>query len=318
MTDMIQTPETAANIATKQPALQERLHPAPADRRDASAAVDGFQRALDLEHDALCAMLSAAQPRAQERLTRLIADLYAILRTPIFPKRAYLSFGDALLNATASEGHSVKLYGVLASTTADKETSSFLRCAAIFRRYGFTPRVRLLLVRWENLVDIRRQDLGTRAHSFAQQVRSATEQARYAGFAEAITPIDVEIDAESAEILYPADVGAWSRRVTAAMREPRHACPSLARDVTWSRDFYARQTSLSQLGEEQALLDLAIRRAVGQRLSAAQESEAQGDSVVSALITSELHKRFLACYAASLPILNIDVRASISRTSKSA
>lgn len=79
--------------------------------------------------------------------------------------------------------------------------------------------------------------------------------------------------------------------------------------MAWSVAFYARQASLSRLGERQALLDLAIRRAIGQRVSAAQAACPHGQQSVAAMITSELHKRFLPCYATALPILNIDVRS---------
>jgi len=62
---------------------------------------------------------------------------------------------------------------------------------------------------------------------------------------------------------------------------------------------------LRRLGEKQALLDLAFRRASGQRASAEHASCRHRDGNVIALLTAELHKRLLPCYAASVPILNL-------------
>jgi hypothetical protein len=268
-------------------------------------SVDGFQRALILEQRALCDALSTAPHRAQERLIPLIADLYPLLRTPIFPKRGYQALAAALVTTVLGDDNGVHLRGVLASPTAETELNSFLDCAMIFRRHGFTPHVKLLLVQWDNLVEMRHQDARQRTRGFARRVRAVTEAARHAGLADAVIPVEVDVDAETAEILSPADFRDWSHRVSAAVHEPGSACPSLVRDVVWSTGFYARQVSLRRLGEKQALLDLAFRRASGQRASAELASRRHRDGSVLALLTAELHKRLLPCYAASVPIVNL-------------
>jgi hypothetical protein len=268
-------------------------------------SADGFQRALILEQRALCDALSTAPHLAQERLIPLIADLYTLLRTPIFPKRGYRTLAAALVTTVLGDDNGVHLRGVLASPTAETELNRFLDCAMIFRRHGFTPHVRLLLVQWDNLVEMRHQDARWRTRAFARRVRTVTEAAQHAGLADAVIPVEVEVDAETAELLSPADFRDWSHRVLAAVHEPGSACPSLVRDVAWSTSFYARQASLRRLGEKQALLDLAFRRASGQRASAEHASCRHRDGNVIALLTAELHKRLLPCYAASVPILNL-------------
>jgi hypothetical protein len=175
----------------------------------------------------------------------------------------------------------------------------------IFRRHGFTPHVRLLLVQWDNLVEMRHQDARRRIRAFARCVRTVTEATRHAGLADAVIPVEVDVDAETAEILSPADFCDWSRRVLTAVHEPGRACSSLVRDVVWSAGFYARQVSLRRLGEKQALLDLALRRASGHRASAEHVSGRHRDGSVIALLTAERHKRLLPCYAAPVPILNL-------------
>jgi hypothetical protein len=86
----------------------------------------------------------------------------------------------------------------------------------------------------------------------------------------------------------------------------------------WSTGFYARQVSLRRLGEKQALLDLALRRASGHRVSVEHVSLRHRDGSVLALLTAERHKRLLPCYAASVPILNLATGERMGAASTSA
>jgi hypothetical protein len=281
-------------------------------------SVEGFQRAIILEQRALCDAFSTAPHRVQERLIPLIADLYTLLHTPIFPKRGYRALAAALVTTVLGDDNGVHLRAVLASPTAETELNRFLDCAMIFRRHGFTPQVKLLLLQWDNLVEMRHQDARRRTRAFARCVRAVTEAAQHAGLADAVIPVAVDVDAESAEILAPADFRDWSHRVLAAVHEPGNACSTLVRDVVWSTSFYARQVSLRRLGEKQALLDLALRRASGQRASAEHVSGRHRDGSVIALLTAERHKRLLPCYAASVPVLNLATGAHRGAASTSA
>ncbi len=277
--------------------------------------VDGFQRALLLEQHAWHDALSAVPRPLRERVTALAAELYALLRTPIFPKGRYRALAEALVSAASSGDASLDLHCVLASPTAEAEIGAFMACAAAFKRCGFAPRVTLLMVQWENLVDARCRDELSRARAFARQTWVVAEAARQAGFAGAVVPVRVEIDVASGEIAQPCDFRASWDLVVQALDAPRRADPALARDLAWCTDFYARQHSLRQLGERQVLLDLAIRRAVGARVPAV---DAAAPGRMPLLVTSELHKRFLPCYGADVPILNIDTRAWPARAAKSA
>jgi hypothetical protein len=300
------------------PGPVESFGPEPRELMPLCSEVDGFQRALDLEQRALRDALAGTRHGIQEQLTPLVADLYAVLRSPIYPKRSYLSLADTLLKTVESGKKQITLYGVLASPTAVTEAHSILYCATLFKRYGFTPRLKMFLARWENLVEIPGQSTASGARTFAYQVRAVTEIARQAQFADAVIPIDIQVESEHGEILNPPDVQDWSRRVLSAATDPRGADLTLTKDVAWCAGFYARQSSLSWLGEPQALFDLAIRRAIGRRISAEHASHAHIEDQVTAMVTLELHKRFLACYDASVPIINLDGRACARIASASA
>jgi hypothetical protein len=281
--------------------------PGPAVPTPLRPALDDFQRALLLEQRAFCEALAPAGPDLLSPLSALVGELYALMRSPIYPKGGYRALADGLVQALAAEDRRVQLHGVLASPTAMSEVRTILRCAEIVGRYGLRPRLTLWLARWENLVEVEREGAKARARAFAQQARAVGEAAQQAGFGDAVIPIDVEVDDATGEVRSPPDVRDWSRRVLGALSDPKGACPSLTRDVAWSTAFYARQASLSRLGERQALFDLVLRRALGARVSA--EHAALGcEGGAAALVTLELHKRFLPCYAASLPVINLDGR----------
>jgi hypothetical protein len=273
-----------------------------------ASSVDGFRRSLLLEQQALCETLTIARPCIREKLQSLIENLYAMLRTPIFPKGTYRALGESLVRAIDNRDTTIHLRGVLASPTAAVEVESFLRCAAIFAQHGFMPDLTLLLVRWDNLVDLQRQSSRALTHAFQEQVHAITAQTRRAGFMDAVIPVNVDIDAHTTDVRYPLDVRDWSHRIARAARALRTTDTALTRDVAWTRGFYARQASLNHLGEGQALVDLALRRAIGQRISQDYLSRPRVEDEVFLLVTSELHKRFLPCYDAAAPILNIETR----------
>src|SRR5205807_2130624 len=143
---------------------------------------------------------------------------------------------------------------------------TYLRAAALFAAAGFTPRLTLLLVRWETLRTARGQEAAYRAAAYARAVHAVTGACVRAGFPDAVTPLELEAEVDSGAICRPAGAALWSHLVRDACANPR-AMPSLRRDVGWSTAFYVRQDSLAWLGPEQALLDLAIRRTVGERVS---------------------------------------------------
>jgi hypothetical protein len=281
----------------------------PVTRDQNAAPGAGFQGALLAEQGALRDALTLLPPQAQERLGPIVDDLYALLRTPIYPKGSYRALTAALAQAVAGGDNRISLYGVLASPTAMAEIGPFLKCVDIFRQCGFAPQLCFLLVQWENLIESREVSPPARARRFAQQVLTVSQVARHAGFGDVVVPLTVDLDVSSGLMLHPRAFRDWSHRIARTVREPRTADRADSRDVAWSTQFYARQRTLSRLGEQQALLDLAMRRAVGDHISAAHAAQERP----GVMITSELHKRFLPCYAAALPILNLDVRAAAAQ-----
>src|SRR5581483_4816933 len=179
-----------------------------------------------------------------ERLSRFAEDLYGLLRTPIFPKRSYLEVASWLREASVEDGGTVHLRTVLASPTAVDEAGSFLRCADTFRRHGFQVELKLLLVRWENLVEVAEISAEERQAFFDEQVRSVRQQVAAADFSpDAVVPVDVEAAPDSPAITAPADFKEWSDRVLAAVSDLSSADAALSRDLLWITGVYARQQS---------------------------------------------------------------------------
>jgi hypothetical protein len=261
----------------------------------------GFQRAIESDRQgALVELLCSdapAVPRAP--LIALIDRLYAMLRSPIYPRRAGRTASVATLVAASARQLPVPLRAVLASETAENEVVGVLELVDTIARY-VPARLELLLVRWDYL------DEPSDAESFGRIVDVVEARVERAGWPPGVVDVaHVRGDPSCPDrISSPLDFAVASREVRRAARRPDNANPRLTRDLAWVLAFYERQRSLSRHGERQPLYDLAIRRAIGRRLSAPAAGRLN-----PLLVTSELHGRLLPCYAASFPILNVDVRA---------
>jgi hypothetical protein len=127
-----------------------------------------------------------------------------------------------------------------------------------------------------------------------------------------VQPVEIGMDLERGELRQPGDAALVYRQVVAAQSDLATAEPGLGRDLAWLTGFYERQASLRRLGLQQPLVDLTLRRYVGGRFSSeAKATTADGSTPGPALfmLTSELHKRFLNCYSATVPILNVSLTA---------
>lgn len=99
---------------------QRRSPPDPTRGRDLTAPlhaaipghIDGFQRAILLEEHALRDAITAENRELQGRLAPLVAEIYAQLRTPIYPKGGYLALAQALVNAVAGDKRCMYLHAV--------------------------------------------------------------------------------------------------------------------------------------------------------------------------------------------------------------
>jgi len=273
-----------------------------ADETPGDGGVDDFQRALALEQHALRELLDAARPEARECNASLTAGLYSALRSPVFPKKGYMPLAEALADCF-SRSRALRVRGVLASPTAIHEVPFFLKAADTFRTHGLEVDLRFLMVRWENFVDVCDQPLDERASTFEAQVSEVRAVLARHDWSDAkVDAIDVAVGRDNQTLRAPRDFEESIARLEAGAKDMSALPPRVSKDLLWITGFYARQASLHRLGEFQPRLDLALRRAIGRRFSA----ETGGPAV---MLTSELNKRFLPCYDAALPMMNINVRA---------
>lgn len=276
---------------------------AAADPAQHAPDADDFKRALAEEQ---AAVERALQQRACPAATvDLAADLYARMRSTVHPKKAHDAAAGAIAAASLS-GRPLQLRAVLASPTAVAELPSFLRFAALFRARGVAVELRALLVRWENLEEVRGAAPELRDEAFQAQVAAVRDALESAGFPrDTVDLVEVAVDMVNGAVEAPADAAAAFDEIARAAADLSAVDPAVARDLVWINGFYERQASLKRLGPRQPPLDLTLRRCVGKRIS--DEARALGGEAGPPLLmlTSELHKRFLTCYAASVPMLNI-------------
>lgn len=266
----------------------------------ADSPVSDFDRALEHDRDAALSMLRTelAQPDRAAELAQLLTDVYGLLRTPVHPHHHGRDVVAAEVARAAREGADpLILRGVLASPTAQSELPFFLRLAGLFRA-RLPTRLEFLLVRWEDY------DAPGDEGAFRRIVEGARQAVDDGGWPrDAVEPVDVR-SAQPGEppVTAPDDFALAWREVEHAAAGRATLTPRLTHDLKWIRGFYERQLSLREHGDRQPLFDLALRRGIGRRLSPAEAESSQ-----PLIIASELHHRFLPCYDASVPILDVDV-----------
>lgn len=268
-------------------------------------AAEGFAEALRSDADALQNALLArreAEPSNDpsfDRLLGLVDALMARRRSPLSPRKAHHALAEALHRDVLHAKKPIELRIVLASPTARKELGDFLAVARLVRDAGFAVAPHLLVVRWENWVDVATASLDERRAAFAACVDDVRAAACASGLDARVTAIDVEIAASLGDVRAPSDFLEIFGRVARAAEDVASADTALARNLTWITGFYGRQASLGRLGPVQPTFDLAVRIAIGRR------AETMGSDGLALFLTSELGQRFVACYDTSLPTLNI-------------
>jgi CRP-like cAMP-binding protein len=277
---------------------------------ETEAATDGFAEALRIDAAALKSALherhgaTVASPDFG-RLVAMADALVGRLRSPLMPRRAYGAWAKSLHELLVGSNRTLDLRMVLASPTALAELPDFLAVARLVRDAGFSVTPRLLVVRWENWVDVRELTHEARREAFHECLRELEAATAAAGFPDArITPIDIEAAPTLDQVVAPEDFATVFRRVAAAATNIADGEAGLVRNLLWISGFYARQRSLQRLGPVQPPFDLAIRMAIGERVAA---MPAEG---VALLLTSELNQRFLNCYGPDLSIANIALGGS--------
>jgi CRP-like cAMP-binding protein len=271
-----------------------------ADPTQHAPDTDDFKRALDEERRAFEGALQ--KQGCAGNLLQFASALYSRLRSTIQPKKGHLLVAGAIAAAVA-QGRPVRLRAVLASPTAVAEVPSFLRVASLFREYGFRVDLRALLVRWENLVDVEQITAETRGMMFNDVVASVRHAFGAADFdPSGVEPVNIEVSFADGILTAPPEPAKIFESIVQAGADLSRAEATLGRDLVWITGFYERQASLNRLGPRQPLIDLALRRYIGAYFSTEANSEA-----ALFMLTSELHKRFLGCYGASVPMLNIQL-----------
>jgi CRP-like cAMP-binding protein len=276
---------------------------AAADPARHAPDADDFKRALAEEQAAVERALH--QRGCPAGVVGLAADLYARMRSTVHPKKGHDAAAGAIA-AAALSGRPLPLRAVLASPTAVAELPSFLRFAELFRARGVAVELRALLVRWENLEEVRDVPPEVRDETFRAQVAAVRDALEAAGFPrDAVDPADVAVAMETGAVEAPADAAAAFDEIARAAADLSAVDPAVARDLVWITGFYDRQASLKRLGPRQPPLDLTLRRCVGKRIMDEARALGGASGPPPLMLTSELHKRFLPCYSASVPILNI-------------
>jgi hypothetical protein len=265
-----------------------------------ASPVSDFDRALEHDRDSALSLLRAelGQFDRAEEIAQLLADIYELLRTPIHPHHHGRDLVAAEVARAAREGaDALTLRGVLASPTAHSELPFFLRLAELFRA-RLPTRLEFLLVRWDDADDPADEE---GFHRIAEGVRRTVDDGGWPP--DAVEPVDVQ-SARPGEppVTAPDDFALAWREVEHAAAGGSTPVPRLDHDLKWITGFYERQRSLRRHGDRQPLFDLALRRGIGRRLS-----RREPESPQPLIIASELHHRFLPCYDASVPILDVDV-----------
>ena len=232
-------------------------------------------------------------PGIRRALATVVDEIHTRLRSPIHPR----SVGrEQLVDAlVAGVVHNVPLTlpVVLAAPTAERDLPCFLGLARVLQshlRITLEP----LLIRWSNL------NHPISDHEFERVAASLDTMLAQGGNQATLELADIRAAAtDRVTIDAPIDVAAAHQEVTDAIAHgATDQC--LLDDLAWIHAFYARHDSFSDSHADQPLLDLAIRRAIGRRLSAG-----RADNTHTVAATSELHRRFLPCYATNTTILNL-------------
>lgn len=265
----------------------------------------------EISCDLLKKLISSSQHSINELYARTVIEqhskLFSQLRSKIFPDNLIKKFTEDFFYTFIDKNKEINLYCVLAGTTALNELQYFVRFIEIFNLFEATLfSLHFLLVDWPDL-----NNISTRSNS---------------NFLNIVNQIDTELDEKTDRyhlhvVSCLADRQLETPYLDLTFNEQfQHIMQLIERcdnilyrqktdldvDIKWITNFYDRQKSLHPLGHKQAILDLAIRRGIGAYITTKAEVLNRINKSCF-LITSELNKRFLKCYAAKVPIINITV-----------
>lgn len=207
---------------------------------------------------------------------------------------------------------------VLASPTAEREITDFVSVSNTIRENLAVTDLDIVLVRWENLrnqnvqTDIDRQNEFRRVTDSVQSFlkRSAWEDCR-------VHKIDIYSPIQGI-ISSPPGFASMAERISRIEKDRNLVDQSditLADDIRWTKEFYAKQESLGKLGNQQPLHDLTIRAELGRAMSSGKLWCGQKLKPFSICLTSELTTRMTQTYRMNMANFNILVRSQLKSVS---
>lgn len=242
----------------------------------------------------------------KDKILNLTNNIFNHLRSPI--KKNFLDdLAKGIINQFKKEKLQAFFNCVLASVTAVEELPYFLKFIDFWHDQGFEIKANFLLVRWENLVEVEHLDFPERNKQFIRELDALNALISGHVVESKIIPINW-VHSKEEDLELTDEICHFFDHILEVFQMVNYQDKLdnvLKRDINWIVHFYERQDSLKALGKKQALLDLAIRRAIGHYVEKQWVSQQEHDLYL--LITSELNKRFLDCYNSSTPITNIKV-----------
>ena len=234
------------------------------------------------------------------RLIEKNTTIFKKLRSKLMPENHLSHYAENYYNAYQGHGRPMTFVVILASDTALKETPKFINFIQDFNFLKVKPQINFILLNWPNLNDIVQLSKNQRSQKFTPLMEKLHKYLKDHLIDYKLHPIDLEFNHNS--IVSPKIFALEFKNVIEQLQG------EVQQDVAWIQNFYQRENSFKNLDNNQALIDLAIRRGVAQ-WAEKNIFNVHQNSAMNFLITSELNKRFLKCYRTEYAIFNVALDA---------
>ncbi|NET26024.1 hypothetical protein [Okeania sp. SIO1I7] len=235
----------------------------------------------------------------------LINKVFLKVHSPITPKKSLKLLAHTFYKVALAKNYPIILICPLASETAIKEIYYFLEFTKIFRENDCEIIVHFLMIKWEKLTDIAKLSYNESQKQYEKKLDKIIEICQSIDYAFKVKVIPV--DPDKAGLNFTSyHFASYFNHILKSCLYREYLDRELNRDIKWIVDFYNRQNSFHQYGDQQAIYDLAIRRAIGNLYKKEYyQSQNQDHDLNYLMITSELNKRLILCYDTVIPIINI-------------
>lgn len=271
-------------------------------------AIDSQRR---ISFNFLNQLLNSNQTLIQQNLVPellwLHDSLFNHLRSKVFPERSIEQFTQDLFHGLVSRSKVLEFFCVLSDSTALKEVNYFINFVNLYKNFESSIKINFVFTYWP-IVDHNCQVVSkpTSLMDRLEQINQLLQN--NVGCFDLYLASPEEGYFANADPLFFKEFQQINDQVCHCRKEAEYDS-SLMNDIQWITSFYQRQHSLCQFAPNQAIYDLCVRRALGAYVARKYETLKGGTYNDRAyfLITSELNKRFLKCYNAQSPILNISI-----------